>query len=51
MSKHANAGQVSTLSQAFLPKNDLGSVAPLVRECEFLKNIVLIVMSAAPDTG
>ena len=50
MSIYANASQVGTPSRAFLPKLFLGSIAPLVKNYEFLKNMTFNLQAAVPYT-
>ena len=49
MSIYANASQVGTPSRALLPIF-LGSIAPLVKNYDLLKNMTFNLQAAVPDT-
>ena len=50
MSVYANASQMGTPSRALLPNYFLGSVAPLVKNCDFFKNMTFNLQAAVPYT-
>ena len=50
MSIYANASQVGTPSRALLPKMFLESIAPVVKNYEFLKNLTFNLQAAVPYT-